>query len=392
MVVGDPVRLRQVLLNLISNAVKFTERGQVQLRVFPLTQRTSAGRPVFRFEVGDSGIGLPPDALDRIFLPFEQGDSSTTRRFGGTGLGLPISARLVEMMGGKLGVTSEEGAGSVFHFEVPLEVVEAAPPLPRSLYGRRACLLGGDAEACAELRRQLAAVGVEGEYTPSVESATAGARPDLFIVDASLRPTVQGLLTGGVPVLWMTSYAAAEVTELRGADGLLFVPAMPWNLIEAVQRALGDRATPVVAAPATPKRRVFRGVRVLVAEDNVVNQKVIQVMLRNLGCESEVRDNGRLALESWKAKEYDIVVLDCFMPEMDGISAARAIRDIEHLTGRKRSPIIALTANAFEQQRQDCLAAGMDEFLTKPVALASLEAALGKFIARDDEMHAGATV
>ena len=392
-VIADPVRLRQVLLNLISNAVKFTEKGQIQLRIYPVGQMAAgeasgvpseSGAPVqslYRFEVADTGIGMPASALERIFQPFEQGDSSTTRRFGGTGLGLPISSRLVEIMGGTLGVSSEEGVGSVFHFQVPLEVAEDAPALPLSISGRRAMLLSSDAELCADLRQQLATVGVEAEHRTDVEAALSEPAPDLYVLDVAFCREVKARIGALDPVLLIAKYAAGEIAGVGSGKEILMVPALPWTLIEALQRSLAGGEREVrSAASVTIRRRNFAGTHILVAEDNAVNQRVIQVMLRNLGCEPQLCNNGRLAVDAWIREEYDVIILDCFMPEMDGISTARAIRDLELSSGRKRTPIIALTASAFEQQRQQCLAAGMDEFLTKPVAIASLEQALGRFV------------
>ena len=249
MVNADPVRLRQVILNLISNAVKFTERGQIQLRIFPVhtirpvnaiapvsasgpgAAGAMPGQVIYRFEVADTGIGMPATAVERIFQPFEQGDSSTTRRFGGTGLGLPISGRLVEMMGGTLGVTSEEGVGSVFHFQVPLDVVAAAPALPRSLRGRKALLLSSDADLCNEIRQQLAAVGVDAEFASDVDANSGGPAPDVYITDVALRRNLNGRVGGVKPVLYMANYSAGEISGMGSEERSSWCPPCrgPWS-------------------------------------------------------------------------------------------------------------------------------------------------------------------
>jgi signal transduction histidine kinase/DNA-binding response OmpR family regulator len=393
---GDAGRLRQILLNLVGNALKFTHEGGVAVRVSRTDDPAGGDRPVARVEIVDNGIGIAPQARERLFEPFAQADSSTTRRYGGTGLGLAICKRLVEAMGGRIGVDSEPGQGSTFWFTVPLTLVAAPAPPVAGLAGRRFLLVDDRPVERATLAEQLRAWGATVETAASVtpaavREATRRARVDAVILD------VQNAGPDGLEL-------ARSVTADLAADGVPLVLVGPWGQIglEAAAREVGVAAC--LTAPVRPSRlragltQVLEGVRtapapardastpttapgtagalrVLVAEDNRINQMVVVRMLEKAGHRVDVAGNGRLALGLLERGPYDLVLMDCQMPEMDGFEAARAIRAAEAGTGR-HLVIVALTANAMEGDRERCLAAGMDDYLAKPITQAALAAVL----------------
>jgi two-component system, sensor histidine kinase and response regulator len=416
---GDPGRVRQVLLNLASNATKFTSTGEIVLRVAAAPSPESDA--TLRFTVSDTGIGMSPSALEKLFTPFTQADASTTRRFGGTGLGLSISRRLVELMRGEMGVTSVEGEGSTFWFTVPLALDPVATPAI-AMRGSRTAIIAGKqlliVDAHAATRESLASllsmrdVRVTGvaDHAAALEACLAGVmRGDaidavLVRLDADLAATIAfadfvrqrfGEQSPAVIALDSASeHPRASEIVARGFTAYLQKPVRQSGL-DACLRALfapnaldtehtvsldhsrsrspgaGDAPPPGVASG--------HGTRILVAEDNEVNQLVTGGMLESLGYVAEIAPNGREALRLFESGGYALVLMDCFMPEMDGFAATRAIRLME--AARARTPIIAMTANAVEDAREQCLNAGMDDFLTKPVRRAQLEATLEKWIA-----------
>jgi signal transduction histidine kinase/CheY-like chemotaxis protein len=383
---GDPVRLRQVLINLLSNAVKFTERGQVLLRARP------AGPAFVAIEVSDTGIGIEPQARERLFRPFSQADGSTTRRFGGTGLGLSISRSLVELMGGAIDLESEPGRGTTFRVTLPLERAgvpdEPATPLGHAS-GAAVALIGCGAAQRELLEGLLAAWRLEaraheGEGTPAVEGLAAaivdlgpGATGDLEPV-RRLRAVAPKL-----PIVVLASVRhrdARRDARAAGADAVVSRPVRREDLRPALERALAGlppAALPLRAGPAAPARA--RG-RVLVAEDNPVNQKVAARLLERLGLSVDVAADGAQALELWRSRRHDLVLLDCQMPVLDGYQTAAALRAEEQRD--EHVPIVALTANAMAEDRARCLAAGMDDYLAKPVRLEDLRDAVERWIAR----------
>jgi two-component system, sensor histidine kinase and response regulator len=396
---GDPGRLRQVLLNLLSNAVKFTERGEVVLTVS--TEREDVGRAWLRFSVRDTGIGIPPEVQKNLFQVFSQADASTTRKYGGTGLGLAISKRLVELMGGRIDLESQPGTGSTFWFTLPLEKAAAAEqPASGDLRGEKILVVDDSAVNRQITGRHLERWGVRPDYAASGEealeklrsAAAAGDPFSLAILDMQM-PGMDGLdLAGrmaaeeklsGVRKVMLTSLGTPPGQNTAASYGIvscLFKPARPSILYAALAAALRGETAPTRAQAVkreeqpAPVRRFFR---VLVAEDNQVNQKLALMQLEKSGYRADAAANGLEVLAAIKRIPYDLILMDCQMPEMDGFQATAEIRRQEG-AGR-RVPIVAMTANALEGDRERCLASGMDDYLPKPVRLEALQAVLRKW-------------
>jgi two-component system sensor histidine kinase/response regulator len=397
-IMGDPVRLRQVLFNLIGNAIKFTERGSVSV------QLTTEGPGRLLLNVIDTGIGLDDAACARLFNPFVQADATTTRRFGGTGLGLSICRRLVELMGGKIGVTSAVGQGSTFWVRLPLEAAE--PPATQSLEdiaGLRVLIVEDDPVTSWLLTQYLTSAAAIVETAPSAESALRrlGEQPratDVVVVDLKL-PGRDGFefhlqmmedprLTEVKAVL-LTAYndpAHRRRALASNFAAYLTKPVRKATLIHAIAMAAGRAAAPGAAErkPASVQTAAAvsgRRGRILVAEDHETNRIVITRQLASLGYDVEVVGDGRAALATLAdQQQYDLVLTDCYMPEMDGYELARAIRERERLEGAARLPIVALTAATLRGEAERCFAAGMDDYLPKPVKLAQLDETLRRWV------------
>ncbi len=390
---GDPGRVRQVLLNLVSNAVKFTERGEVGVHVSCTLE--SDTHATLRVGVRDTGIGIPPERQAAVFDSFTQADGSTTRRFGGTGLGLTITRQLVGLMGGRVWLESEPGRGSTFWFEIPFEKSRQAArgrrTLPFQLWGRRVLAVDDNATNRAIVENQLRAWGLRVESVSSGAEALAQLRQEprtepfaLALLDMQM-PDMDGLALArairaehgleNLPMVLLTSMSVREQAhELEGAGfaAWLTKPARASHLYNALVTALelpeaadpGDgRPAPGAAEDDLP---ALPPLRVLVAEDNAVNQKVALRVLAKLGARADAVGNGLEAVEAFSRVPYDVVLMDVQMPEMDGFEATAAIRRREAGTGR-HTPVIAMTAHAMEGDRDRCLAAGMDDYLTKPI-------------------------
>ena len=406
---GDPVRLRQVLTNLIGNAVKFTERGGIQLGVRRLGE--TAAQHMLRFEVRDTGIGIGQAQQQRLFRAFTQADASTTRLYGGTGLGLAICKRIVDLMGGRIGVQSEPGQGSTFWFEIPLlkvigdvQIRQASQDARRVLaitpnlrlrqrialllpnWGMTVSIVETTQEALERLRQQTAPgqsagfVAVVADYDGLRHSARALHR-------ALLRTPAYA----GVRLLWL--YGDEEIPEeLRAGTDLLPRLAPDVDLRGALLEPAGRAAPPPAASEPAPAPEpleveaaepVHAGPppRLLLVEDNPVNLLVAQKLLSVLGYECDTAPNGEVALSHMASGSYDLVLMDCQMPVLDGYSATRRWR--EHEAGQapgKRLPIVAMTANAMAGDRQRCLDAGMDDYLSKPVARDQLDGVLRRWL------------
>ncbi|MEO8409551.1 MAG: response regulator, partial [Propionivibrio sp.] len=391
---GDPLRLRQVLTNLVANAVKFTQAGEIVVRAHLVSESAQAAR--LHIEVQDTGVGISPQAQKKIFSAFTQVDSSTTRRFGGTGLGLAIAKRLVEMMGGRLGLLSEPGKGSTFWFEIEMHKQDvSSPPTPGAiaLHGLNVLVVDDNATNREILEHQFArwamkcatCEGGSQALAALREAAAKQARFDLVILDQHM-PGMDGMelartikadpCIAETPLVMLRSAMlgapAQERVDARIA-GYLTKPVRQRDLFNAISSALGLGAVVQTHDPSArstssrPARAEQTRWRVLLAEDNVVNQQVALATLQHIGYAVTVTGDGRQAIDALAREVFDIVLMDCQMPEMDGFEATATIREHERSEGAgKRIPIIALTANALEGDRERCLAAGMDDYLSKP--------------------------
>jgi CheY-like chemotaxis protein len=391
-IVGDEIRLRQILINLLNNAIKFTDTGEVVVSV------DGAPEPgKLHFAVRDTGIGIPEDRLSRLFDSFSQVDASTTRRYGGTGLGLAISKRLSELMGGTIWVESQVGEGSTFHFTIRAEQAPAlaaaherdAPP---QLHGRRVLVVDDNATNRRILVRQAESWGMLARDTASPTQALEWIRRgdpfDLAILDMQM-PEMDGVTlaaelrryrdAGELPLLLLTSLASWG--ELRGGGAFaasLAKPIKPSQLYDTLLSVFG--ATPAgVPAPTRREGPVEQlaerlPLRILLAEDNVVNQQLALLLLEKLGYRADVAADGLEALQALEREPYDVVLMDVQMPKMDGLEATRHIH--QRWPQGRRPHVIAATANAMQEEHEACLAAGMDDYLPKPIHLEELAAAL----------------
>ncbi|WP_246109231.1 hybrid sensor histidine kinase/response regulator [Vulcaniibacterium gelatinicum] len=396
---GDPVRLRQVLTNLIGNAVKFTERGSVSLTVRRIGE--TATQHLLRFEVRDTGIGIAPEAQARLFRAFSQADASTTRLYGGTGLGLAICKRIVDLMGGRIGVESEPGHGATFHFEIPLLKVQGdLPAREADVSGGRLLLLTSDAKLRSRLTMLLPNWGLRVTAVENTQEALDRLRAaatqgppwayDVVLADlASMRTTAVALHRN---VGRHSMYGNARLVYLPGEDEVpaelrqgALVLMRGWD--DAELRAALTRTAPVTAAAATDAqgdaaRAAGRwSARVLLVEDNPVNLLVAQRLLNVLGLDCDTAVNGEAALMRMRDGHYDLVLMDCQMPVLDGYTATRRWREYEAADGTgAHLPIVAMTANAMAGDRQRCLDAGMDDYLSKPVTRGQLESCLHRWL------------
>ena len=383
--IGDVVRIRQILNNLLSNAAKFTEQGEIVVRV--TSDRVAEGRFRVAIAVQDTGIGIKRDRLEALFESFTQADTSTTRRFGGTGLGLTITRQLAELMGGTINVESEYGSGSTFTAVLQLrasnETSEPSASHRETLQGRRVLIVDDNATNRRILERQLATWDMPVEVASSGPEALeilADESFDLAIFDMQM-PDMDGLELATIvrkqserrfPIVLLTSLGRRE-----GADHVfaaqLAKPANPDTLREVLADVLRHIERPVTretveSIDATLGTR--HPLRILVAEDNVVNQKVALALLTRLGYQADLVENGRKAVESVDIIDYDLVLMDVQMPEMNGLEATRNIR--ASIDAARQPLIVALTANALDGDRELCLEAGMDDYLSKPIQLEAL--------------------
>ncbi len=406
---GDLGRLRQILLNLVSNAIKFTHRGEVVCTVSLEHETESHAR--LRFEVRDTGIGIPKEAHGRLFLSFSQADGSTTRKYGGSGLGLAICRQLVGLMNGEIGVESEVGKGSTFWFSIPFEKQAGGIQPMMDLVNLRVLVVDGNATHCGLLEEQLkawkmrpASVRTGQEAIEQLRQAAAVADPfQLVLIDhhpgqqdaLQLARLIRAdrALDGASLVLLCPLLEPVPPAELQTAGVRVCVskPAKQSQLFDLLSQALGrPRAHPPHQAPAHPaasgrQPAIYRNFRILLAEDNSINQMVALGQLQEIGFMADVVSDGVEALEAFERNPYDVVLMDCQMPEMDGYEATRRIRQREAVfTGapgaRKPAVIIAMTAHALQGDREKCLAAGMNDYLSKPIEEEALKAALERWL------------
>lgn len=390
-VIGDVTRLREVLVNLVSNAVKFTEQGEVVVSLTSCAR--GGGRHELHFAVRDTGIGIAPDRLDRLFQSFSQIDASTTRRYGGTGLGLAISKRLTELMGGRMWVESEPGQGSTFHFTLEArEAPGAAQPEadPPQLAGRRMLIVDDNATNRQVLSLQAQSWGMEPRASDRGAEALEWLRQeepfDVAVIDVQM-PEMDGIelageirrLRPGLPLVALSSLGRREVAA--AADqfaAFLTKPVKQSQLYNILIHVLTGRAVPQPVADTRPQFDRSLGercpLRILLAEDMAVNQRLMLTMLDRMGYRADVAANGFEVLDALRRQRYDVVLMDVQMPELDGLEAARRICGEWPPEARPR--IVALTANALRTDREACLAAGMDDYLAKPVQVGELQEAL----------------
>ena len=386
---GDPSRLRQVLLNLVSNAVKFTDRGTVVVRA--QLQREESKEFRLRFSVRDTGMGIPPEAQDELFDPFVQADGSTTRKFGGTGLGLAICKQLVEGMNGEIEVESSLGSGSTFSFALPLEKprTQQEEPVRINFEKTRALIVDSSPTNAEVLQYHLKSWKVRPAATTSGQEALAklyqqskiGSPYELALIDTGL-PDMKGtelaqrihddpelLKTSVILLCPFTNRPDSAALRLARVSSALAKPILLPRLLNAVQMALDpSRKGSVIEDPrveSSLSEQTRRECKVLLAEDNAVNQKLAVRLLDKLGYSADVVENGVDAVDRVRHGHYDMVLMDCQMPEMDGYRATAEIRRLEGTAGS--TSIIAMTANAMDGDRKKCLDAGMDDYLAKPV-------------------------
>jgi len=412
---GDPGRLRQVITNLLGNAIKFTEKGEVVVRV--ARESETQTHATISFSIKDTGIGISEEVQQRLFQAFTQADNSTTRKFGGTGLGLAISKQLVEMMGGKIGVRSELGAGSTFWFNARLEKQTGEPaPAPsiyfRDLFDLRVLVVDDNATNRQILRHQLYAWKMQKgsaanghEALELLRTAVADGKPyDLALLDMQM-PEMDGMTLAKAikadpaisqtRLIILTSMGymhSQEELAAAGVDAYLVKPVKQSRLFDCLVTVLGRAAAehafsaPADDAPEAQPHQEFaasRHTRILLAEDNTVNQRVALAQLKGLGFVADAVANGNEVLNALQQVPYDIILMDCQMPEMDGYEATRRIRQAERASSNSwKAPvhIVAMTANAMTGDREKCLAAGMDDYLSKPVRKSELRGALMKWL------------
>ena len=392
-VIGDPGSLRQVLLNLLSNSVKFTPSGEVIARAG--VSRPVNGRPEIWFEVSDTGIGIAPDVMPRLFKPFGQADKSIGRRFGGTGLGLVISRSLVELMGGKLSLDSTLHKGTCTRFSIPW-IAGTDPkdePWKGRVAGRRVLAEGGTRIGRQMLDQQLTALGIQLDWA---ENGTPHQSYDAILVDG-VEPWAKGWSPshirgwrpeyGSIPVILITlheNHRQFEQARLAGVADFLYKPLRPAKLAACLERVFAAPSVNAGCDPSAgePKIEVpeavppSRRARILVAEDNPVNQRVAQRMLERLGYDVDIAENGRRAVDALTTQRYDAILMDCSMPEMNGFDATREIRR-RHGT---KTVIIAMTASVLPDDADLCRRAGMDDYLTKPMDTQRLRTVLERWI------------
>jgi len=404
LLLGDAGRLRQVLLNVMGNAVKFTSQGEIVLRVH--VETASAALALLHFTVSDTGIGIPREKQEQIFRAFTQADSSTTRRFGGTGLGLAIAQRLVELMGGRMWLESEPGRGSDFHFTAFFDTpdvgrVTTATRRPKALEGLRVLVVDDSATNRRILEEMLSSWHMKPTSVGGADAALAALREaperrrfDVVIADCQM-PDVDGFTLarlikrdpqlGAVPVVMLTSIgSAADIARFRrvGIDRYLHKPVKHSDLLDALVTLFGvsTRHGRPAGGPA-PAAQARRRLRLLLAEDNRVNRKLVVKLLQRRGHGVKAVENGRAAVEAIESagdSPFDVVLMDLQMPEMSGLEATGAIRAREQARGG-HVPIVALTAHAMQGDRERCLAAGMDGYLSKPIDVKELIATVEGF-------------
>ncbi|MEA9707520.1 ATP-binding protein [Xanthomonas campestris] len=398
---GDPIRLRQVLGNLIGNAIKFTERGSVDIQLRRLGE--TRAQHLLRFQVRDTGIGIAADQQARLFRSFAQADASTTRLYGGTGLGLAICKRIIDLMGGRIGVESEPGRGATFWFEIPLLKVIGDLQQTTGADAARVMVISSDARLSQRLKRLLDSWGISHVLMETTQEALERVRrhtdaegfrcviADHETLRYSARAVHRALARpedlSGSRLIWL--YGDEPVPDELQANATLVPRQSPDETLRALvlppepkPSVAPTLASAMIPEPLPPPVAHARDVRILLVEDNPVNLLVAQKLLGVLGFEADTATDGEAALSSMESTRYDMVFMDCQMPVLDGYAATRRWRAMETESGGRPIPIVAMTANAMAGDRERCLAAGMDDYLSKPVAREQLDACLQRWLPR----------
>ncbi|MCP4266700.1 MAG: response regulator, partial [Candidatus Brocadiaceae bacterium] len=411
---GDPTRLRQILINLINNAIKFTDNGEIAIGV-RLAEETDS-HATLRFTVRDTGIGIPAERMDRLFQSFSQIDASTTRVYGGTGLGLSICKKIVDLIGGKIGVESEEGKGSTFWFTAVIEKQPACKHLAPlgDIENLRIMIISKNSTFIHNLRAYLNTWHCRVEEINSAEEAIeklqAAYKSDPFkvaLLDYNvLKPDsieTLGQKLKSEPQLQSVHFVMLASTGKRGDAAYFREIGFEAYLVKPVKRTLlldclrivtgktvvdNNTTTEQLVTQYTISEDHKQHVRILLAEDNVTNQKIaLRLLEKKLGYKADLANNGKEALERLKGSDYDLVLMDCQMPELDGYDTTRTIRDENSTVRNHKIPIIAMTANAMKGDREKCLEAGMDDYVTKPIDIEQLKGAIGRNLAFETKLQ-----
>ncbi|MCA9007739.1 MAG: response regulator, partial [Planctomycetaceae bacterium] len=412
---GDSYRLRQVLVNLVGNAIKFTDSGEVVVRTRTVSR--DQGKIRIHFSVTDTGIGISESKLNRLFQSFSQVDASTTRNYGGTGLGLVISQNLVELMGGSIGIESQEGIGSTFWFEIPFEISPSSSTSQLAntqLVNKRALIVDDNQTSRKILSDYMQEWGLKTVATASVVEAKTAIQEachqnqpfDIVVTDFEM-PDQNGLETGRalkdseIPVILLTSSPDTQLDpiDLQECQITLTMrkPVQRHKLLESVYHLLTSQHDEDIINTSDSKgqRQVCsQTTRILLAEDNRINQLYVTELIKQMGCHCDTALNGQEAIDAVLQNHYDLVLMDCQMPGLDGLEATRRIRELEKLGLLKNKlPIVALTANAIKGDRERCLEAGMNEYLSKPVQRDQItfvmEQFLNEYQSEESKPHSG---
>jgi PAS domain S-box-containing protein len=410
--VGDPGRLRQIVVNLVGNAIKFTERGEVIVDI--AADSVESDRAALRFTVSDTGIGVPADKQWQIFGAFVQADASTTRRYGGTGLGLTISAQLVELMGGRIWVESSVGVGSRFHFVAHFGIqpspAAGLPPHPANLRGLRVLVVDDNAtnrtileEMLTSWQMQPRSVESAGAAMRALSDAAERGQPYQLVLTDALMPDEDGFMLAKrikadkrharLKIIMLTSAGTAAARKRSGSGRIaacLTKPVKHSDLLDAIGNVFAAGTHRPVSPPAERPSRQSKdgGLKVLVAEDNATNQKLLVELLKQRGDRIVLAGDGREAVEQFEREQFDVVLMDIQMPEMSGLEATAAIRERERARGG-HVPIVAMTAHAMAGDRERCLAAGMDGYVSKPIRADELFATMDRLAGNRHEEPAG---